>query len=132
MKGIDVFVVRFLPFVIYGIVCLQIINCWNGVDYYPFNLLHSNSAIYAFALFAISLANKKYHCIYNRAMYVFLIVIPIFNYLDGLFLFFEDVERYLWVVSAASIITAVATAFLAIRHFVQASKRRLEYGKQQI
>lgn len=129
MKGIDVLVVRFLPFVIYAIVCVQIINCWLGIDYYPFNLLHSNSAIYASALFMISLSNKKYHCIYNRAMYVFLIVIPIFNYLDGHFCFFEDINAYLWAISAASILTAITTAYLAIKHFVTMSRRRIERGK---
>ena len=128
MKGFDVFVVRFLPFIVYAIVCIQIINCWLGIDYYPFNLLHSNSAIYACALFLISLANRRYHCIWNRAMYVFLIIVPIFNYLDGHFVFFEDVEAYLWVISATSILTALITAYLATRHFIQASKRRMERG----
>lgn len=130
MKGFDVFVVRFLPFIVYAIVCIQIINCWLGIDYYPFNLLHSNSAIYAGALFLISLANRRYHCIWNRAMYVFLIIVPIFNYLDGHFIFFEDVEAYLWVISATSILTALITAYLAIRRFIQASKRRLENGRE--
>ena len=128
MKGFDVFVVRFLPFIVYAIVCIQIINCWLGIDYYPFNLLHSNSAIYAGALFLISLANRRYHCIWNRAMYVFLIIVPIFNYLDGHFVFFEDVEAYLWVISATSILTSLITAYLATRHFIQASKRRMERG----
>lgn len=130
MKGMDVLVVRFLPFIIYAIVCVQIINCWLGIDYYPFNLLHSNSAIYASALFAISLANKKYHCVYNRAMYIFLIVVPIFNYLDGYFVFFEDVDAYLWVISIASILTALITAYLAIRHFLQGVIRKMNNGRK--
>ena len=129
MKGFDVLVVRFLPFLLYAIVCIEIINCWLGVDYYPFNLLHSNSAIYSWALFLISLANKKYHCVYNRAMYIFLIIVPIFNYIDGLFVLFENVDAYLWVVSITSILTALITAYLAIRHFVQISKRRMARGK---
>jgi hypothetical protein len=61
-------------------------------------------------------------------MYVFLIVIPVFNYLDGHFVFFEDVEAYLWVVSATAIVTALVTAYLAIKHFVTMSKRRLDNG----
>lgn len=130
MKGMDVLVVRFLPFIIYAIVCVQIINCWLGIDYYPFNLLHSNSAVYASALFVISLANKKYHCVYNRAMYIFLIVVPIFNYLDGYFVFFEDVDAYLWVISIASILTAIITAYLAIRHFAQGVKRKIHHGER--
>jgi hypothetical protein len=61
-------------------------------------------------------------------MYIFLITIPIFNYLDGHFIFFEDIDAYLWVISIATILTALITAFLAIRHFVQVSKRRMERG----
>lgn len=128
MKGLDIFIVRFLPFVLYIIVGVTIINCWNGVDYEPFNLLHSNSAIYALSLFLISLANKRYHCTYNRAMYIFLIFVPTFNYLDARFVFFEGVEVYLWFVSITSLLTLLITAYLAIKHFVQMSKRRLERG----
>lgn len=128
MKGLDVFIVRFLPFVLYIIVGVTIINCWNGVDYEPFNLLHSNSAIYALSLFLISLANKRYHCTYNRAMYIFLIGTPIFNFLDAKFLIFESVETYLIVIIIAYLLTLLITAYLAIKHFVQMSKRRLENG----
>jgi hypothetical protein len=130
MKGFDVLVVRFLPFVLYAIVCIQIANCWLGIDYYPFNLLHSNSAIYASALFAISLANKRYHCMWNRAMYLFLIIVPIFNYLDGLYIFFEDVDVYLWVISAMAIMTALASSLLATRHFIIVSLRKIENGRK--
>lgn len=130
MKGFDVLVVRFLPFVLYAIVCIQIANCWLGIDYYPFNLLHSNSAIYASALFAISLANKRYHCMWNRAMYLFLIIVPIFNYLDGLYVFFEDVDVYLWVISAMAIMTALASSLLATRHFIIVSLRKIENGRK--
>lgn len=128
MKGLDVFIVRFLPFVLYMIVGITILNCWLGISYEPFNLLHSNSAIYALALFLISLSNKRYHCIYNRAMYVFLILTPIFNYLDIRFLLFESVDQYLVVIVSAYVATLLITTYLAIKHFVQMSKRRLDNG----
>ena len=128
MKGLDVLIVRFVPFLLYIIIGIQLWRCWLGIDYYPFNLLHSNSAFYSLALFLISLANKRYHCIWNRAMYLFLIATPIFNYLDAKFLIFENVDNYLIVIVTTYFLVLLITAYLAIWHFVQMSKRRLERG----
>lgn len=128
MKGLDILLVRFLPFVLFIQVGITIINAFNGIDDYPFNLLHSNSAIYAIVLFLISLSNKKYHCVWNRAMYAFLIFIPIFNFLDGVFNLFPEIDTYFIVIYASYGLTALITAHLAIRHFVQISKRRMDRG----
>lgn len=130
MKGLDVFVVRFLPFILYVQMLIILVRAWMGLNDYPFNLLHSNSAIFSLSLFIISLSNKKYHCIYNRAMYIFLIFIPTFNYLDAKYLFFEDVDAYLWFVSGVFVATAFITAYLAIRHFVQITKRKIINGRK--
>ena len=128
MRGYDIAIVRLLSFALFiqmGI-CSLMVKCGNNpLDFYN---LHSNSAIYATALFFISLANHHYHCVWNRAMYVFLILIPILNYLDGVFIFFEEAEAYLWFVVIFTILTALITAYLAIRHFVQISKRRMARG----
>lgn len=130
MKGLDVHLVRFLPFVLYIQVGITILGAFNGSDDYPFNLLHSNSAIYATVLFLISLANKRYHCVWNRAMYAFLIFIPIFNYVDAVFNLFPEIETYFIIIYTTYGLTALITAFLAIRHFIQVSKRRLENGRE--
>jgi hypothetical protein len=129
MKGLDVLIVRFMPFLLYIIIGIQLWRCWLGIDYYPFNLLHSNSTFYSLALFLISLANKRYHCIWNRAMYLFLIATPVFNYLDAKFLIFENVDNYLIVIITTYFLVLLITAYLAIRHFIQISKRRMERGK---
>lgn len=131
MKGIDVLIVRFLPFVLFAILCVNLLCCWFRyeaiIDAYE---LHSNSVIYALSLFLISLSNKKYHCVYNRAMYIFLIVLPIFNFLDATLLICATDLSYMITVSVMFVLTALITAFLAIRHFIQASKRRLEHGRE--
>lgn len=130
MKGVDVLIVRFLPFVLFAILCVNLICCWfryeTIIDTYD---LHSNSVIYALSLFLISLSNKKYHCVYNRAMYVFLIVLPIFNFIDATFLICATDLSYMITVSVMFGLTALITAYLAIRHFIQASKRRLDNGR---
>lgn len=128
MKGLDILLVRFLPFILFIQVGITIINAFNGFDDYPFNLLHSNSAIYATVLFLISLANKRYHCVWNRAMYAFLIFIPIFNFLDGVFNLFPEIDTYFIVIYTSYGLTALITAYLAIRHFVTMSKKRMNNG----
>lgn len=121
MKNLDVFIVRVLPFVLFIQVGVSILNCWRGVDLSDFYLLHSNSAIYSASLYFISLSNKKYHCIWNRAMYVLLIVVPIFNYLDAK-LFNIETYLYVYLVTIMYFITAIITAYLAISHFIKVRK----------
>lgn len=128
MKGWDIFIVRFLPFVLYIIFVLNVIYACNGYEPFISYELHGNSAFYPLGLFLISLANKRYHCVWNRAMYVFLIFVPTFNYLESTFVLFEEYESYLWFMVINTILTALITAYLAIRHFVQASKRRMARG----
>lgn len=128
MKGLDVFIVRFLPFILYIIFTINVLCCMNGIDIMDSYNLHGNSLPYALGLFIVSLSNKKYHCVYNRAMYVFLMVVPVINYLDVKLVFFEDNDSYLLAIMILLISTAIITAYLAIRHFVQASKRRLSNG----
>lgn len=119
MKGIDVFIVRFLPFILFVITGIDILGCWLGWDNDKFYFLHSNSIIYAIALFLISLANKKYHCIYNRLCYLFLIIIPLFNYLDALFNLIPDVTIYLMVITYLYILCAVGSLVLCVWHFIK-------------
>ena len=128
MKGLDVFIVRFLPFILFVIFGINLHCAYNFIDITITYELHGNSFIYALALFIISLSNKKYHCIWNRAMYLFLIVVPIFNFLDAIFMFFEDIDTYIEIIYWTFGITALITAYLAIKHFVTMSKRRMERG----
>ena len=128
MKRIDVLVVRLVPFLLFVIFGISLLCCWCRIDIIDTYDLHGNSVIYALSLFLISLSDRKYHCVYNRAMYIFLIVLPIFNFLDATLLICATDLSYMMTVSVMFVLTALITAFLAIRHFVQMSKRRLEHG----
>lgn len=130
MKGLDVFIVRFAPFVLYILFGLDLLLANLGIDISLTYFLHSQSVIYALCLFFISLSNNRYHCVYNRAMYVFLVIVPIFNYLDAKFNLVPVVETYITIVASAFGLTAIITAYLAIRHFIQMSKRRMDNGRE--
>lgn len=130
MKGLDIFIVRFLPFILFLVFTVNMIGSYCGIDMILSYELHGNSALYALALYGISLLNKRYHCIWNRAMYLFLIFVPILNFLDTALCFLPSERAYMTVVVISYLVTVVATAFLAIRHFIQASKRRLENGRK--
>ena len=128
MKGLDVLIVRLLPFILFVITGINIICCSCGIDVGDSYYLHSHSAIYATALFLISLCNKRYHCIWNRAMYVFLILVPIINFLDVKFDFISTNYWGIIFVMFLYISTLLITAYLAIKHFVGISKRRMSHG----
>ena len=130
MKGLDVFIVRILPFVLFILFGIDLYCAYNFIDITNTYYLHSNSFIYALCLFFVSLSNKRYHCIWNRAMYIFLGVVPIFNYLDAKFNLVPVVETHIAIVASAFVLTALITAYLAIRHFIQMSKRRLDNGRE--
>lgn len=131
MNRIDVVIVRFLPFVLYILigVCTTLIIC--GKDIGEFYLIHGNSAIYATALYIISLSNKRYHCKWNRAMYIFLIIVPIINYVDARWCVIPDERSYILLFNAMYIGTALWTATMAIRHFrrtLKDNKNNKAYG----
>lgn len=124
MKKWDIFVVRFLPFLLFAIFGLNIVFSFiGGYGLIPYEI-HGNSSLYALGLFIVSLSNKKYHCIWNRAMYLFLIIVPLFNYLEATFCLLPTWDAYVYVVSTAYILTATITAYLAIRHFIQMTMKR--------
>ena len=122
MNKIDVVIVRFLPFVLYILigVCTTLIIC--GKDIGEFYLIHGNSAIYATAMYIISLSNRRYHCKWNRAMYLFLIVVPIINYVDARWCIIPDERGYMSVCNTTYIGGALWTAIMAVRHFRKSLK----------
>lgn len=124
MKGIDVLVVRFAPFVLYVLFGVDLICANSGIDISITYYLHSQSILYALFMFLISLSNSKYHCVWNRAMYVFLVIVPVFNYLDARLNLIPVIETYLNIVNALYGVTAIITAVLAIRHFIILSIKR--------
>lgn len=62
-------------------------------------------------------------------MYVFLIVVPIINYLDKKINYIPTESVSSIVIVILYITTIVITAYLAIKHFINASKRRLDDGR---
>lgn len=126
MKGLDIIIVRFTPFLLFAISGIDTLACWLGWDIDNFYYFHSNSVLYALALFFISLSNKKYHCSYNRLCYVFLIVTPLINYLDALFDLIPDVTIYLMVITYLYILCAVGSLVLCVWHFVKVTSARMK------
>ena len=124
MRNLDIFVVRFLPFVVFVIIGIDIIFLIQGVDITDLYYLHSNSILYASGLYAISCSNKRFHCRYNRYMLLFLIFTPIINYLEAKFFIFPNEQLYLSFVISLYATTMVITSYLAIEHFRLAIKRR--------
>ena len=62
-------------------------------------------------------------------MYLFLIVVPIINYLDRKLDFIPLNDYSSIIIVVLYVATIIATAYLAIKHFVNASKRRMSHGE---
>ena len=131
MKGLDIFIVRLLPFILFIIFGIYLICSWKGIDVRVFYYLHTNSFIYSLSLFSISLANNKYHCVWNRGMYLFLIIVPIFNFLNASFGILREQGTYLIAISILYGIVIIYTSFMATRHFIQLSIKRHKNGNDQ-
>lgn len=130
MRKLDIFIVRFLPFILFVILGINMLCCYCGIDITLFYELHGNSALYALGLFFISLANPKYHCVWNRAMYLFLVFVPTLNFIDASFDLISSDRIYMAIVVGSYLTTIVATAYLAIRHFVQGVIRKMNHGRK--
>lgn len=129
MRKWDVFIVRFLPIFLFGWIMFLVVNVsynFFDIDYEAMNLLHSNSIFYAVALFIISLTDRKYHCIWNRAMYIELIFIPLLNYINEKYPILMDETIYAKIYAASFTITLIITVHLALRHFFKSRCRK--YG----
>lgn len=125
MKGADVYIVRFLPIFLFVWSGKIMLDAQNGYINESLCNLHSESAIYALSLFIISISNPKYHCVWNRAMYVELFVVPIINYIDSKFCIVPDAELYLDVLYYIWYTTLALTTYLAIRHFWKLNKKKI-------
>ena len=130
MKNLDVLVVRFLPFVVFAIIGVDIVFLIQGIDITDLYYLHSNSMLYASGLYAISYSNKRFHCRYNRYMLLFLIFTPLINYLEAKFFIFPSEQIYLSFVISLYATTMVITSYLAVEHFRLAIKRRKLNNKE--
>lgn len=126
MRRYDITIVRLLPFILFIEMGISSQINLLGIDTSHYYMLHSNSAIYATALYFISLANRHYHCKWNRAMYLFLIIVPVFNYLDAKLNLVPSAEIYIWIFHITYGLTAIITAYMAINHFLPTLKKR--YG----
>lgn len=121
-RGIEVFIVRVLPFILYLWSFFVVVLECLGVEL-DVHALHGNSAIYALSLFLISLSDSKYHCVWNRAMYILLILLPVGNYITTK-IENINVTIYSWGVLTSFLVTAIATAYLAINHFIKVNKKK--------
>lgn len=129
MKKIDVFFVRFFPIIMLIYIGINILYAWHGIIFTDIDFIFANSFIYSFVLFFVSLADKKYHCIWNRAMYVEMMVVPLINYTDSKFEIFSTAEGLLITLSVTWIATLLATIFLAVRHFVRPRIKKFRKGR---
>lgn len=114
----DILIVRLLPFIIFVLYGITLTYAWCGIVPLWLKHLHCDSLLYAFSLFVISLSNQRYHCKWNRAMYVEAMIVPIINFADARWGLFDEPVSMLITMSVIWSVTLILTAYLAIRHYI--------------
>ena len=128
-RKIDVLVVRFLPFVIFIIMGIRLLCEALSLKTPALFILHKDSVIYPLALLVISLSNSKYHCVWNRTMYAFLILVPVVDFIDASIPSYDASKIRLIIKEVVFVIIAIITATMSIRHFI-ITKKHKKYGRK--
>lgn len=108
-----------------------IYKAWDGVqvfdDTYKFLL--------EYCLYVFARDNPNYHCRYARFLALSVFVTDTITYIDqNVILIFPNSELMLWCLSALWSISIVSTIYLAVKHFMRATKinkkKRNKYGTE--
>lgn len=124
MKSIDVYIVRYVPVLMF---------IYSGIDIFLANIGRITSGVflsfghnflYAASLFIISLSNSRYHCSWNRGLYGFLIATPFINYADSKAGIFATTEEYLSFFTLFYLTSLFATLSMSLIHYNNAKRKR--------
>jgi hypothetical protein len=132
MEKLGVSVVRFTPLIIYAIMCVRVVRSWVSEDYICTCALKGDVYIFSIALFFVSLSNKRSHCKWNRTMYVFISLVSIFDSINQSMKIIANDMLYSLIVGPIIVSVSIVTSFLAIRHFIRITKRKMNHGREQI
>lgn len=118
MKGLDVTVVRFIPFIICFHILYVLYKAWNGISVHENEFVFGNSFIFAFSMFIISISNKKYHCKWNRAQYLVLMILPIIGFIDYKFDIISEAEHSIIITTSLIVASLIYTFVMSLNHFL--------------
>ena len=131
MRKWDVFIVRLLPLVMCLFITYVVINAWCNIYIENMEYIFGNSFIYATSFFIVSLSNRKFHCIWNRALYTELMFVPLLNFIDAKWDIIPDNYTFLMILTLSLVLTLIITLILAIRHFLKPRIKKMRYGTGQ-
>lgn len=129
MKSIDVYIVRYVPVLMF---------IYSGIDIFLANagritsgvfLAFGHNLLYAASLFIISLSNSRYHCSWNRGLYAFLIATPFINYADSKAGIFATAEEYLSFFTFFYFTSFLTTLIKAATHYKNGKRKKKWFSK---
>ena len=124
MKSIDVFIVRYVPVVMFLWFGVELFLAYIGRFFPSVSFAFGHNLLYAASLFIISLSNSRYHCSWNRCLYGFLIATPFINYADSKAGIFATTEEYLSFFTLFYLTSLFATLSMSIIHYNNAKRKR--------
>lgn len=122
----DKFIVRFSVLSTNIYIPIVLIFAINGIDISDYDYLLSGSFIFGILVTVLVHSQGKYHCKWIRGLCYNSVTLPIFNFADSRYNFFDDVYMYILAVSLVWSIFVLYTIILAIRHFTKVRKLKRE------
>lgn len=113
----DKFVVRFTILALNAYMIFVFSFALNGVDMSEYDFIFTDSLLFGILLTVLVHVQGKYHCKWIRALCYNLVAVPIINFVDCKYPFFNTVEGYIYFASAIMSISVISTIILAILHF---------------
>lgn len=108
---------------------ITLLFAWNGYGMNEYRYVLGHSLITDLVLTAASFKDKYYHCKWMRILCYNLIFTDVIGYIDTKWCIFENAETMLWALLFTWSISATASLYSAIAHFI---KPRIESYKKFI
>lgn len=115
-KRLEICIIRLYPFIANILELITLILVLMGYNPIYLNYIFGYSLFSTFCFYLISKNNPKYHCKWNRALYLNLMAVCTFDLLDSLFNFIS-VEWYVILTSVSWIVCVTYTSYRCILHF---------------
>lgn len=129
MKSIDVFIVRYVPVVMFLWCGVELFLAYMGRFSPSVSFAFGHNLLYAASLFIISLSNSRYHCSWNRGLYGFLIATPFINYADSKAGIFATAEEYLSFFTFFYFTSFLTTLIKAATHYKNGKRKKKRFSK---
>lgn len=118
----DKFIVRLSAIVLNLYILLSALTAYYGTDISVCDFIFTDSLLFGILLSVLCHKQGRYHCVWMRALCYNLVLIPIVNFIDGMFVLFDTAESLIYTIVAVTMSSTILTISMAVNHFYKVRK----------